>query len=131
MGHYKSNLRDIEFTLFEVLERGDVLGHGRYADVDVETARSILAEVDRLARDELSDSYADGDRNPPVYDPNTRSLTLPDTFKATFRTLMDAEFYRFALPVELGGQPVPPSLYWAGAELILGANAATWMYATG
>ncbi len=131
MGHYKSNLRDIEFTLFEVLERGNVLGHGRYADVDVETARSILAQVDRLARDELSDSYADADRNPPVYDPNTRSLTLPDTFKKTFRTLMDAEFYRFALPAELGGQPVPPSLYWAGAELILGANAATWMYATG
>ena len=25
MGHYKSNLRDIEFTLFEVLGRGDVL----------------------------------------------------------------------------------------------------------
>jgi hypothetical protein len=44
---------------------------------------------------------------------------------------MDAEWYKFALPPELGGQPVPPSLYWAGAELILGANAAAWMYATG
>ena len=26
MGHYKSNLRDIEFNLFEVLRRQDVLG---------------------------------------------------------------------------------------------------------
>ena len=26
MGHYKSNLRDIEFNLFEVLNRQDLLG---------------------------------------------------------------------------------------------------------
>ena len=131
MGHYRSNLRDIEFMLFDVLDRGEVLGHGRYADVDVETARSILAEVDRLAREEIAESYADADRNPPVYDPQARTLTLPDSFKKSFRALMDAEWYKFALPRELGGQPVPPSLFWAGAELILGANAATWMYATG
>ena len=131
MGHYRSNLRDIEFTLFEVLGRGEVLGHGRYADIDLDTARSILAGVDRLAREQLSDSYADADRNPPVFDPTTGTVTLPDAFKKTFRALMDAEFYRFALPRELGGQPVPPSLYWAGAELILGANAAVWMYGTG
>ena len=131
MGHYKSNLRDIEFTLFDVLERGEVLGRGRYADIDVETGRSILAEVDRLAREEIADTYHEADHNPPVYDPTARTVTLPDSFKRTFRALMDAEWYKFALPPELGGQPVPPSLYWAGAELILGANAAAWMYATG
>ena len=43
MGHYKSNLRDIEFTLFEVLGRQDVLGVGPYADLDTDTTRSILA----------------------------------------------------------------------------------------
>src|SRR5918995_2786556 len=102
MGHYKSNLRDIEFTLF-----------------------------DRLEREEIADSYQEADHDPPVYDPTARTVTLPDSFKRTFRALMDAEWYKFALPPELGGQPVPPSLYWAGAELILGANAAAWMYATG
>ena len=45
MGHYKSNLRDIEFTLFEVLGRQKVLGTGPYAEVDEDTARSILDEV--------------------------------------------------------------------------------------
>ena len=66
MGHYKSNLRDIEFTLFEVLGRDQVLGHGPYQDLDVETARSILAEVDRLAREELAEDFQVSDRNPPV-----------------------------------------------------------------
>ena len=59
MSHYRSNLRDIEFNLFEVLGRDQVLGHGPFADLDAETARAILAEVERLATHELADSYAD------------------------------------------------------------------------
>ena len=58
MGHYKSNLRDIEFTLFEVLGRQEVLGTGPYAEVDEDTARSILDEVDRLATGPLAESLA-------------------------------------------------------------------------
>ena len=49
MSHYKSNLRDIEFNLFEVFGAQDRLGTGPYADMDVRTAREILAEVERLA----------------------------------------------------------------------------------
>ena len=66
MGHYKSNLRDIEFNLFEVLGRGDVLGHGPYADLDEDTAREMLKEVARLAENDLAESFVDADRNPPV-----------------------------------------------------------------
>ncbi len=40
MGHYKANLRDIEFNLFEVLGRQDVLGTAPYDELDVETVRS-------------------------------------------------------------------------------------------
>ena len=45
MGHYKSNLRDLEFNLFEVFNRQELLGKGPYADLDEETVRSILEEV--------------------------------------------------------------------------------------
>ena len=74
MSHYKSNLRDIEFNLFEVLRRDEVLGEGPFADVDVDTARSILSEVDRLAREDLAESFVDGDRNPPVFDPQLKGF---------------------------------------------------------
>ena len=131
MSHYKSNLRDIEFLLFDVLERGAVLGTGEYQDVDVDTARSILAEVDRLAREDLAASYEDADRNPPVYDPATKTVTVPESFKKSFKALMDAELWRLAIPAELGGTPMPPSLNWAAAEMVLGSNAATYMYASG
>ncbi len=34
MGHYKSNLRDIEFNLFEMLGRQDVLGSEPFPEID-------------------------------------------------------------------------------------------------
>ena len=131
MSHYKSNLRDLEFALFEVLGRGEVLGSGPYEDVDADTARSILGEVERLATHDLAPSLLDSDRNPPVYDPATQTVTLPESFKRSYRAYMDAEWWRMDLPAEIGGTVVPPSLRWAVAELILGANPAVHMYATG
>jgi len=45
MGHYKSNLRDIEFNLFEVFDSGNHYGSAAYPEIDVETARTILTEL--------------------------------------------------------------------------------------
>ena len=131
MSHYKSNLRDIFFNLFEVLGRDEVLGQGPYEDMDHETAVAILTEIEHLASTKLAASYVDGDRNPPVYDPATKSVVLPESFKQSFAELMKAGFYSLELPAELGGQPTPPSLQWAANELNLGANPALFMYSAG
>ena len=131
MGHYKANLRDIEFNLFEVFGRGDVLGTGAYADVDPGTAHEILAEVTRLAENELAASLPDSDAHPPVFDPATHSVTLPEPFKQSYRAYLDAEWWRLDVPAELGGTVVPPSLRWAVAELVLGSNPAVHMYSSG
>jgi alkylation response protein AidB-like acyl-CoA dehydrogenase len=131
MSHYKSNLRDIEFNLFEVLRRQDLLGEPPYTELDEETARSILAELGKMAAGPLAASFADADRNPPVFDAATNSVRVPDSLRASYRAFMDAEWYRLSLPVELGGTQAPRSLNWAMAELILGSNPAIWMYASG
>lgn len=135
MSHYRSNLRDLEFNLFEVLGTGDadhpVFGTGPYADLDPATARDILTEVDRLAREDLAASYAAGDRHPPVFDPDSHSVTMPEEFRRSYQAFMDAEFWRLDLPESLGGTDAPRSLWWSLAELVLGANAPVWMYASG
>jgi hypothetical protein len=131
MTHYKSNVRDIEFNLFEVFGVDRVLGQGPFAEVDVDTARNLLAELDRFAREDLSASYVDSDRNPPVFDPQTHTAPLPEAFRRSFHTFMDAEFWRLDLPTELGGTSAPRALWWSLAELILGSNAPIWMYASG
>ncbi len=131
MSHYRSNIRDIEFNLFEVLGRDQVLGAGPFAEIDADTARTILHEVDKLATRELAPSFADADRNPPVYDPERRTVALPTQFKQSYRAWLDSEWWRLQVPIELGGQPAPMSLNWAVAELVLGANPAVWMYCAG
>ncbi|HEY6746024.1 MAG TPA: acyl-CoA dehydrogenase [Mycobacteriales bacterium] len=131
MGHYKSNLRDTEFTLFELLRVQDRLGQGPFDEVDEETARGILSEVERLAVGPVAASLIDSDRNPPVFDPATHSATLPEAFKKSFQAYMDAEWWRMQVPAELGGTVVPASLRWAAEEMILGANPAVHMYSSG
>jgi alkylation response protein AidB-like acyl-CoA dehydrogenase len=131
MSHYKSNLRDIEFNLFEVLRRQDLLGQPPYPELDEETVRGILGELERMATGPLAESFADADRNPPVFDAATSSVRIPESLRKSFRTFMDAEWYRLSLPAELGGTQAPRSLNWALAELILGSNPAIWMYSSG
>ncbi|MGI5349965.1 acyl-CoA dehydrogenase [Streptomyces sp. CA-250714] len=131
MGHYKSNLRDIEFNLFEVLGRDTVYGTGPFAEMDVETAKNVLSEIARLAENELAASFEDGDRNPPVFDPDTNTAPVPETFKKSYQAYMDAEWWRLGIPEEIGGTTAPRSLLWGFAETILGANPAVWMYASG
>jgi alkylation response protein AidB-like acyl-CoA dehydrogenase len=131
MGHYISNLRDLEFNLFEVLNRQDVLGHGPFEDTDVEMARDVLAQVDRLAREDLAASFEADDRNTTVYDAEARTVTVPDGMKRAYRAWMDAGFWSLGLPEEIGGQPAPSTLVWAMSELVLGANPAVYMFNMG
>ncbi|MEU4621093.1 acyl-CoA dehydrogenase [Actinoplanes sp. NPDC023801] len=131
MTHYKSNLRDLQFNLFEVFGADQAFGQAPFDEIDVETARDVLAEVNRMAREDLSASYADADRNPPVFDPATHTAPLPESFKKSYETFMASEFWRMDLPAGIGGTSAPRSFYWAIAEQILGANAPIWMYASG
>ncbi|MEO3863574.1 acyl-CoA dehydrogenase [Acrocarpospora sp. B8E8] len=131
MGHYKSNVRDLEFNLFEVFGRKEILGKGPFADIDEETARSILDEVNRLAVGPIAASFEDSDRHPPVFDPATHSVTMPESFKKSYDAWMNAEWWRMELPEALGGTPAPRSLQWAAGELIMGANPAVWMFGCG
>ncbi|MET7463816.1 acyl-CoA dehydrogenase [Nonomuraea sp. NPDC005501] len=131
MGHYKSNLRDLEFNLFEVFGRGEILRTGPYADMDEDVARSILDEVNRLATGVLAESFEEGDRNPPVFDPENRTVSVPAGFKKSYQALLDGGWANLDLPESLGGPGIPRSLAWATAEMVLGANPALYMYAAG
>lgn len=99
--------------------------------MDEDTAHDVLREVERLATGELADSFADSDRHPPVYDPKTKSVAMPEGFKKSYRLLMESQWWRLDLPEHLGGSSAPPSLRWAASELLLGSNPGAFMYMSG
>jgi alkylation response protein AidB-like acyl-CoA dehydrogenase len=131
VSHYKSNVRDQVFNLFEVYGIDKVFGEGDYADLDVETAREMLSEISRLAEGPIAESFVDTDRNPPVFDPNTHSVALPAAFKKSVKAVVDGGWDKIGLDEELGGMPMPRALQWAIVEHILGANPAVYMYSMG
>jgi alkylation response protein AidB-like acyl-CoA dehydrogenase len=131
MGHYKSNVRDIEFNLFEVFGTDQLLGTAPFDDLDRDTARGMLREVAKLAEGPLAESFADADRNPPVFDPDTNSVQLPESLKKSWKALRESEWWRLETLPELGGQLAPRTLVWAIAEQVLGSNPSLHMYMAG
>src|SRR5688572_3662818 len=128
MTHYRSNVRDLRFNLFELFGLGDRLS--RY-ELDTDTVNQMLTEVERLAAGPVAESFTDVDRNPPVYDPATHSVALPESFKRSYRAWMDAEWWRLDMPVAAGGTAAPRALWWALVELIQGAQAPVFMFGGG
>jgi alkylation response protein AidB-like acyl-CoA dehydrogenase len=129
VGHYKSNLRDIEFNLFELNRVQDYAGSGPWAELDRATMGDILAEIERLAVEDYAASYQDQDRI--SLELVGGEVSLPESVKASARAFREGGWDRLGLPAEMGGTPVPPSLVWAVAEMLLGANTTVQFYAGG
>ncbi|RUP39185.1 MAG: acyl-CoA dehydrogenase [Gordonia sp. (in: high G+C Gram-positive bacteria)] len=131
MGHYKSNLRDLQFNLFELFELEKVLGEGEYADLDRDTVNDMLREVKALSEGPLAEPFADTDRNPPVFDPETHSVSIPEGFKKAVAAFQEGGWQFTGQREEIGGVPVPAALKWAMSEMLLGAQPAAFMYMAG
>jgi alkylation response protein AidB-like acyl-CoA dehydrogenase len=128
LGHYIANVRDIEFNLFEVLNLDEVLDSGAYGDLDSDTAHTMLGEVARLAEGPVAESFADADRNPPVFDPENHTVSVPGELAKSVQAVKDADWWRVGIAEEIGGVPAPAPLVWAVNEMLACANpsAAFW-----
>jgi alkylation response protein AidB-like acyl-CoA dehydrogenase len=131
MGHYKSNVRDLEFNLFEVLNLEKALATGEFGDLDGESVREMLDEAARLAEGPVAESFADADRNPPTFDPATHTVHMPESFKKSLRAWEQGEWFRIGLSEEVGGVAAPAMLEWAINEFVLGAQPPVFMMLSG
>ena len=58
MGHFRSNVCDLEFNLFEVLDLEKALATGEFGDLDSDTAQPKLADARTLLATALADLQA-------------------------------------------------------------------------
>ncbi|VEG51137.1 acyl-CoA dehydrogenase domain-containing protein [Mycolicibacterium aurum] len=131
MGHYKSNIRDLEFNLFEVLALEKVLATGEFGDLDAPSVREMIREAAKLAEGPLAEAFAETDRTPPTFDPATHVVSIPEPFKRAYRAWHDGEWFRVGMAEDIGGVPAPSTLEWAINELALGAQPAAFLYSGG
>lgn len=129
MNHYKSNLRDIEFNLFEANDIRPYLGRGPFEAMDADTAHMVLREIERLATGAFGDSFVEADRH--ELELIDGSVVLPDGMKKSIDAYREGGWSRLGMPQELGGFGATPSMQWAAAEMLTGANPAAFFYASG
>jgi alkylation response protein AidB-like acyl-CoA dehydrogenase len=128
VGHYIANVRDIAFNLFDVLRLGEVLDSGGYGDLDVDTARTMLDEVARLAEGPLAESFIEADREPPVFDSETNTISVPPGLAKSVQAVKDAEWWRIGIAEDIGGVPTPAALTWSIQEMLVCANPSAAFY---
>jgi alkylation response protein AidB-like acyl-CoA dehydrogenase len=122
--HYKSNLRDLSFNLFEFLDVGSrALGRGPFEGMDEETARESLKALEKLCVGDIAASFAAADLNPPYLDADG-VVKMPPALQKALDTYFSAGWHLFELPPHLGGPGAPPTLIWAAFELVAGSNPA-------
>ena len=130
MSHYKSNLRDLEFNLFEVFDTQDHLGTGPFAGLDADTAKMLLGEVNRFTTEGIwPESFVEADRERLVLEDG--DVTVPEALHQAIQAYYDAGWHLLPLPPHLGGVGAPPSIRWASTELLAGGHATASLWPIG
>ncbi len=129
--HYKSNLRDVYFNLFEVLDiERTTLGRAPFVSMDGSTARDALKQLATLAETEIAPSFADTDRTPLTLDADG-NVHLPESLKKSMKAWWDGSWHLFEVPEHIGGFGAPPTIWWSAFEMIAGAHASFAFYTFG
>ncbi len=80
----------------------------------------------------LAEAFAETDRHPPTFDPESHVVSIPEPFKKSLRAWQSGEWFRIGLEESVGGGvPAPAMLAWAINEFALGAQPAAFMYLAG
>ncbi|HWU86255.1 MAG TPA: acyl-CoA dehydrogenase [Kofleriaceae bacterium] len=129
--HYRPNLRDTFFQLFEVLEiQASVLGKPPFEAMDEATARASLEGFLEVMQATWAPTFASGDRETAVFD-GKGNVTLPAGYKKALDAYYGGGWNKLELPEHLGGYGAPPTVQWAAFELMTGANSAICFYVLG
>ena len=107
MGHYKSNLRDIEFKLFEVLGRQEILGTGAVRRPRRRDRPLAAAEVERLATHELADSFMTDGPDAAGLRPGRPHRHDARGLPKSYEAYKDGGWTTSTAPADVGGHPDP------------------------
>lgn len=122
MGHYKADMRDLEFNLTELLKIQDWKEFG----LEENDVKGILTEYNKFVENEVFPTREPSDQVG-VKHVNGKVI-VPEVLHSVTRSFYDNGWFALGLPGDIGGTPVPEALYVACISLSTGANCAWSMY---
>ncbi|MBX5481981.1 MAG: acyl-CoA dehydrogenase [Myxococcaceae bacterium] len=127
INRYKTDLRDMQFTLFEQFKLGELLGQAPFEAWGRDETMAVLAETYRFAREVTGPLNASGDREGcRLVDGEVKT---PKGYKDAWAKLNEAGFKTISLSPEHGGQGAPAMIQALVEEMLSGSNTAFNMYA--
>lgn len=128
MSDYKAPLRDIAFSLNEVLNYIEHCQRIGATDVNQELTSAILEEAAKFAEQVIAPLNKAGDEQGCQWQEG--KVTTPEGFKQAYQQFVEGGWPGLPMPEECGGQGLPGSLNFAVNELLFSANHAWTMYPT-
>lgn len=128
MSDYTAPLRDIRFSLNEVLDYPAHCQSIGADDASDEIVSAVLEEAAKFAENVLAPLNRSGDEEGCHWQEG--SVQTPKGFKEAYKQYIEGGWPGLALPENYGGQNLPASLGFVVNELLFSANHAWTMYPT-
>ncbi len=126
INRFKADLRELSFVLFEQFKFAELVGPGPYEGWDNDTAKAVISEAYRFAKEVLGPINGTGDREGcRIVDGQVKT---PKGFKEAYQQLLEAGLKQISVPKKFDGQGAPFCLAAVIDELMAGANTAFSMY---
>ncbi len=105
MGTYQANTRDVRFVLWEQLQAQNLLGIGRYRDLDQATVDMVIEEAAKFAEKELGPAAEEGDRVGCRFEKG--KVFVPECYHGLYRKFCEAGWVNVYSDPSVGGQGLP------------------------
>jgi hypothetical protein len=122
--------RDLRFVLFEVLGADKLNQYENFADFDRDTYEATLELAEQIAVELVYPANAEADKTGAKYDPETKSVIVPQGFHAAMKAYRESGFSGLSNNPEFGGTGMPETIYRAVMEYFCSAGVAFSSYDT-
>ena len=119
---FKSDLRELEFALFEQFRLADLFAAPPYSHINEEDARLILKEAHHFAKEVMGPTQQVADEKGCIHTPE--GVKAPEELKAVWNAYYENGWNTLTIPEKHGGQGAPFLLGAAVMELFNAANCA-------
>jgi alkylation response protein AidB-like acyl-CoA dehydrogenase len=122
--------RDLRFVLFEALEADKLDKYEKFAGFDKDTYEATLDLAEQMAIEQVYPANAEADKTGAKYNPETKSVTVPEKFKTAMNLYRESGFSGLSNNPDDGGMGMPETIYRAVMEYFCSASVAFSSYDT-
>jgi len=118
--------KNLKFTLYDVHNVEELLGHNMFSDYNKESFDMVLDTAKNIAAGFMYPLYSEMDKNPPEYTGST--IKVNPAVKEYMLTSGEGGWINATFPPEHGGQQMPLSLFNACMFIFASANYSLSVY---